>query len=107
MNIARTVVPMQLQLFGLESESLEKLIDRPDVQYCVPIPAPGPVTRGWCGDLIVSVHFPTRGWVNAEVFSDEGGALYADLLREHRCEPMERWARRLETPDNTWEGDVE
>ena len=85
---------------GPESAGLEVLIDR-DTTFIVDVPQPS--TCGWCHGPIVATHFPTRGWINADVFTDEDGVLRADLLHEHRCEPMKEFARRLETPD-PWEG---
>lgn len=90
---------------GPDSEGLEALIDRGDTTYIVNIPAPS--RCGWCHEPIVSVHFPIRGWLNADVFTDEGGFLRADVLHEHRCEPMERYAERLAVRDDPWEGDAQ
>ena len=70
---------------GPEFEGLESLIDRGDTSYIMDTPYP--TTCAWCGELVVSVHFPSRGWVDVEVFADKDSALRADLLHEHRCEP--------------------
>jgi hypothetical protein len=86
---------------GPESEGLEALINRGNTTFVVD--APAPTHCGWCRTPVVSVHFPTRGWINADVFTDADGVTRADVLHEHRCEPMEEFARRLETPD-PWEG---
>ena len=91
---------------GVEFEGLEALMDRSGAEYCVPIIPPCPTTCGWCGEPIVSVHFPNHGWINTTVFTDEDGVLRANLLAEHRCAPMERFAHRLDARD-PWEGDVE
>lgn len=86
---------------GPEFDGLEALIDRGDTTYIVNVPAPS--RCGWCDEPIVSVHFPTCGWINVDVVADADGSLRADVLHEHRCEPMEEFARRLENPD-PWEG---
>jgi hypothetical protein len=85
-----------------ESAGLEPLLNRGDTTLVVNVPAPSRCV--WCCEPVVSIHYPNRGWVYAEVFADEGGALCADLLREHSCKSRERHAHRLDATD-AWEGD--
>ncbi|MGB8785170.1 MAG: hypothetical protein WCD02_18765 [Terriglobales bacterium] len=85
-----------------EFESLEPLIGG-DTTYTLPVPAPD--TCGWCHGLICAVHFPTRDWINVDVVADADGTLRANLLHEHRCEPVERYAQRPAARDDAWEGE--
>jgi hypothetical protein len=88
-------------LLGPECTDLEKLLNSSTVTYTVPVSAPSVCL--WCSAVVCSVGYPSGRWINADVVADADGALRADVLHEHRCEPMEEFARRLETPD-PWEG---